>query len=115
MGGRGGGGRSLRYVTLYHRTSAANADAIMSEGFKSAAEQGGGLSDVYFSTRKNGVHKASGSAIVSVRIPEKLIDVAKAGGHGGYSFHSLSGERDVALSPSWMKGLGSVFKPSRVK
>jgi hypothetical protein len=109
MGGRGGGGAGgVKWINLYHRTSSDRADSIVAQ-----QEFHGDMQHAYFSTRKNGASKQHGSAVVSVRMPEKLIDVAHKGGNGGWSHYHLSGERDAALNPTWLKGMG--LKINRVK
>ena len=53
------------YITLYHRTSKENADAIYKSGKMSAKEDG-----IFFSTSKEGENNSGyGEAIVEVKVP----------------------------------------------
>lgn len=56
-------------VTVYHRTSQSNADAIYKTGIMKAKEDG-----LFFSTKENGYNDGYGDAIVKLSIPiEKLV------------------------------------------
>lgn len=102
MGGRGGSGGAERTITLYHRTSAAAADAIVRDGnFK-----GDSYDKAYFATRKNGGAKQYGSAIVAITIPKSELNVLDV-------VNKLSGERYIPLTPERLKYLN--IKPRRIK
>lgn len=58
------------YVTLYHRTSKQNADAIISSGKMKAKEDG-----VFFSTKADGQNTGYGDTLIEFKVPVERLEL----------------------------------------
>ena len=106
------------YVTVYHRTTEANANRIMESGKMSAKEDG-----IFFSTQKNGAYSSDyGKGIVKLKVPvEKLVldDVFDTEAHLRIPLKSRSEVLDVfeymvaSDTKQSLSNQGEQFAPSK--